>query len=122
MAAVKQPAARSPRPSTVHRRAVERMLRATGLANVPEEAPLVALVKSLAKDMDLGGGTRVRAEYLSALKDVRRVLSTGSGRRVKGTSEPAATKSVEDAAGAVPSEQPRPNELAEFKKRHGIAS
>ncbi|WP_139344475.1 hypothetical protein [Rathayibacter sp. VKM Ac-2630] len=55
------------------------MLKATGLLRIPEEAPLVALVKSLAKEMDEGGGSRTHAAYLSALKDVRRVLKEAPG-------------------------------------------
>jgi len=65
--------------SREHRAAVTRMLRATGLLRIPEEAPLVALVKSLAKEMDEGGGSRTYSAYLSALKDVRRVLDRAPG-------------------------------------------
>lgn len=36
----------------VHRAAVTRMLRATGLTHAPEEAPLVELAKALALEMD----------------------------------------------------------------------
>lgn len=65
--------------SREHRNAVTRMLRSSGLLRVPEEAPLVALVKSLAKEMDEGGGSRAYTAYLSALKDVRRVLAAAPG-------------------------------------------
>jgi hypothetical protein len=65
--------------SRIHRDAVTRMLRASGLLKVPEEAPLVALVKALAKEMDEGGGSRAYTAYLSALKDVRRVLAAAPG-------------------------------------------
>jgi hypothetical protein len=65
--------------SREHRAAVTRMLKATGLLRIPEEAPLVALVKSLAKEMDEGGGSRTYSAYLSALKDVRRVLDRAPG-------------------------------------------
>lgn len=37
------------------------------------------LVKSLAREMDAGGGSRTYSAYLSALKDVRRVLSAAPG-------------------------------------------
>lgn len=63
----------------VHRRAVNKMLRATELGKDPVEAPLVELVKSLADDLDAGvGGERAKAAYLSALKDVRRVAALRS--------------------------------------------
>jgi hypothetical protein len=80
-----------------HQKAVTGTLRATGLLHRPAEAPLVELVKSLAAEMDAGGGAGTRADYLSALKDVRRVMSTpyakpkppADGSAAGGTSEPA---------------------------------
>jgi hypothetical protein len=69
------------------------MLRATGLLRIPEEAPLVELVKSLAREMDAGGGSRTYSAYLSALKDVRRVLSSAPGDVA-----PKAAKEVADFA------------------------
>lgn len=99
----------------VHRAAVTRMLRATGLAQVPEEAPLIELLRVLADEMDAGGGARTRAEYLSALKDVRRVLDLGPGR-----SRPRpvpAEGAVAEAEGVAPSM----NELASWRERRGIA-
>ncbi|WP_396289413.1 hypothetical protein [Curtobacterium sp. KT1] len=56
-----------------------RTLRATGLLRITEEAPLVALVKSLAKEMDEGAGLGTYSAYQSALKDVRRVLDRAPG-------------------------------------------
>lgn len=96
-----------------HRRAVTRMLRATGLAQMPDEAPLVELVKDLARELDEGGGARTRAAYLSALKDVRRVLDAAAVPRgtSKGTSP--------DPAPSVP-EVPEPTSLAKFKAARGI--
>ncbi len=104
------------------RAALTRMLRATGLANVPEEAPLVELLRTLADEIDAGGGSRVRIEYRNAIKDARAVL--GATGRVRGTAEPSALKKPEAAAALEAAEEvaPRPNELAEFKQRHGIAS
>lgn len=101
-----------------HRASVTRMLRATGLVNVPEEAPLVELVKALAAEMDSSPGARVRADYLSALKDVRRVLN-GSGGKVRGSSEsktvvkPEMSESEDELT-------PVPNDLAVFKAAHKI--
>lgn len=114
------PAAR--RTPRTHRNAVTRMLRVTGLLNVPEEAPLVALVKELAREMDEGGGTRARADYLSALKDVRRVLNMSEGRPRK-SADPAPTSKTVQAAEAlvVPAAEPQRNDLARFKEKHGVA-
>lgn len=101
-----------------HRSAVTRMLRATGLVHVPEEAPLVELLRSLADEMDSGGGTRTRADYLSALKDVRRVLNVSG--RPRGSAESSAAAAVDKAA--VVEEVPVvPNDLAKFKSERGIA-
>jgi hypothetical protein len=96
------------------------MLRATGLANVPEEAPLVELLRALADELDEGGGSRPRIEYRNALKDARAVLAAAPGRP-KGTAEPQPAK--EEPESPV-SEEPevKPNELAEFKKRKGISA
>ena len=101
-----------------HRAAVTRMLRATGLAHVPEEAPLVELLRSLADEMDSGPGARVRAEYLSALKDVRRVLNSESrqGSSRAGAAPPAPADDDSDV------EEPFvPNDLEAFKKQRGMA-
>ena len=62
-----------------HRAALTRMLRATGLAQVPEEAPLVELLRTLADELDNGGGSRPRIEYRAALKDARAVLKLAPG-------------------------------------------
>lgn len=61
----------SPRP---HRAALTRMLRATGLARIPEEAPLVELLRTLANEIDEGGGSRPRIEFRNALRDARQVV------------------------------------------------
>jgi hypothetical protein len=51
------------------------MLRATGLANMPEEAPLVELLRTLADEIDEGGGSRPRIEWRNALRDARQVVA-----------------------------------------------
>lgn len=87
-----------------------------------EEAPLVELLKDLAAEMDAGGGTRARADYLSALKDVRRVLSSAPGS--------AGASAVERAEkNAAPAEKPVETDedagvadFASFKRAKGGAS
>ncbi len=115
-------AARTPRGTLkTHVGAVERMLRVTGLGNVPEEAPLVMLIKDLAREMDAGGGTRARADYLSALKDVRRVLNGATApARVKPptAAERKASAAIEEAAEVLPA---TPDDLQRFRQEHGIA-
>lgn len=124
-------AARRPATPRTHRNAVTRMLRATGLANVPEEAPLVEYVKELAKEMDEEPSSRTKAAYLSALKDVRRVLDGGSRFTSRPRSKPApkpskaaAAKAAAEAAAAAATESDvdRPNNLVAFKQKRGIAS
>lgn len=108
--------------SNRHRAAVTRMLRATGLANVPEEAPLVDLLKDLAAELDAGGGARTRADYLSALKDVRRVLNTVGTGKVGGSSESSAKAKAEPVEPeSEEAEEPVRNDLAKFKAEHNIA-
>jgi hypothetical protein len=102
------------------------LLRATGLAQVPDEAPLVALVKALAKELDENpSSTRTQQAYLSALKDVRRVLNGAAGRP-RGSAESSSAKSEAktdegSASGAVDAAEVVPNDLARFKEKHGIA-
>lgn len=108
-------------PPRRHRSALTRMLRSTGLAHVPEEAPLVELLRTLADEMDNGPTTRARAEYLSALKDVRRVLNSSYARPTGSADITAAAAAA--AAAAAPSVEPvpdAPNDLASFKQRRGI--
>ena len=100
-----------------HRRAVTRMLRATGLVHVPEEAPLVELLKDLATDLDNGGGGRTRAAYLSALKDLRRLLNAEVGRP-RGSSD--AVDVVPEPEPDVVDPVPEPTSLAKFKQARGI--
>ncbi|GAA3947948.1 hypothetical protein [Microbacterium soli] len=104
----------SPRP---HRAALTRMLRATGLAHVPEEAPLVELLRSLADELDNGGGSRPRIEYRNALRDARAVLNStvrSPVRKAPDVSEPEMDEK--------PDPEPKPNDLAAFKQRKGISA
>jgi hypothetical protein len=85
---------------------------------MPEEAMLLSTLRQLAKEMDEGGGTRITQLWLSAQKDLRRVLNGGSvrvpGVRASKAKEP---KTVEPEV-----VEPTRNELADFKNRRGIAS
>lgn len=100
------------------------MLRATGLVNVPEEAPLIALVKDLAKELDEGGGARTRTAYLSALKDLRRVLNASAARprgSAEASSVAAAVAAAESPESDAPEDLPQPNDLARFKASRKLA-
>ncbi|MFF7683173.1 hypothetical protein ACFZA2_10460 [Microbacterium sp. NPDC007973] len=106
-----------------HRNAVTRMLRASGLLRVAEEAPLVELLKDLAAEMDAGGGARTRADYLSALKDVRRVLAAAPGAAGDGDDrEKPATSAAAESAPAEPVESPEVASFASFKRAKGGAA
>lgn len=102
-----------------HSAAVSRLLRSTGLLHVPEEAPLVMLVKDLAKQMDHDGGTRIAAAYLSALKDVRRVLAYGARPKTSADSTPPVAADLFPAEDAT--DVGTVNSLAAFRQSRGIA-
>lgn len=112
-----------------HAKALTRMLKATGLLHMPEEAMLVELLRDLAADLDNGAGARTRTAYLSALKDLRRALDGGARRRVvRAKPEPAAAAPPPPAPPAAAeaddptSDVAAPNSLADFKKRRGISA
>ncbi|MGA6128823.1 hypothetical protein [Microbacterium sp. NPDC064943] len=108
----------SPRKSQrPHRAALTRMLRATGLAQMPDEAPLVELLRSLADEIDNGGGSRPRIEYRNALKDARAVLNAAA-KPVRGTKAPA-EKVAEEPEPASPAGVP--DNLLQFEQKHGLA-
>lgn len=104
--------------SRPHRAALTRMLRATGLANVPEEAPLVELLRTLADEVDAGGGSRPRTELRNALKDARAVLNSTVKSPVRKAPDASA---LEPEGHAVP-ETGKPNDLAAFKAKKGISA
>ena len=61
-----------------HREALDESLDGSGLHSRREHAALVALCRTLAKQMDAAGdepSTRLTAAYLSCLKDVRRAIT-----------------------------------------------
>lgn len=96
------------------------MLRATGLLHVPEEAPLVELVKSLATELDDGGGSRTYAAYIAALKDVRRVLSVSARPKSSPDLPAPAVEPEPDEAGEVGAAPV--NSLAAFRQARGIGA
>lgn len=101
-----------------HRKAVTRMLRATGLLHMPEEAMLVELLKDLADELDQGGGSRTYGAYIAAQRDLRRVLAY-SGRPQ--SSADVAAPAVEEALSEPVSAEAAPvNSLAAFRQRRGI--
>lgn len=104
-----------------HRAALTRMLRHTGLANVPEEAPLVELLRSLADELDKGGGSRPRIEYRAALKDARMVLNaTVRGKPKSAPDVPVPTTPAEGVEQPSDDELAEPTSLAKFKEERGI--
>lgn len=104
-----------------HRAALTRMLRATGLANVPEEAPLVELLRSLADELDNGGGSRPRIEYRAALKDARMVLNATVRGKPKGSPDvPVQPEPDERTESSDDGTVDEPTSLAKFKQERGI--
>jgi hypothetical protein len=95
------------------------MLRSTGLVHVPEEAPLVELVKSLAAELDAGAEGAVASRYRAALADVRRVLAYSG--RPKSSADPAPPAEEAEPATRSEAEPAAPvNSLAAFKQKRGI--
>lgn len=99
----------------VHRAAVTRMLRATGLAHAPEEAPLVELVKALAVEMDEAPSASTSSRYRAALADVRRVLDRAA-RPDASAAEPSRQSDAEAEKSAPVSS------LQAFKDARGIGA
>jgi hypothetical protein len=88
---------------------------------MPEEAPLVELLRQLSDDLDNGvGGERSRAAYLSALKDVRRVLAAAPARP-KTRQDPEVPAEPDPTVEAAEDRGPEPTSLATFKQKRGIA-
>ena len=110
------PTERKPRSGRVHRSAVTRMLRATGLSNVPEEAPLVELLKSLALEMDEAPSASTSTRYRLALADVRKVLDAAAAP----SSKPSRARGVQPTPDVPDEPVPEPTSLAKFKQKRGI--
>lgn len=114
-------------PAGPNRKAITRMLRATGLLHVPEEAPLVELLKQLASEIDAGAGSRAQQQYLSALKDLRRALNSHpvrerpptEARRTAGAKVPHPRPPVPQDSSPFEDQVPAPiDELEAFRLKH----
>jgi hypothetical protein len=99
-----------------HRAAVTRMLRATGLAHAPEEAPLVELVKALALEMDEAPSASTSSRYRAALADVRRVLDRAA--RPVSPAQPGPSQQSDAAA----EKSATVSSLQAFKDARGIGA
>jgi len=100
--------------STRHADAVERMLQETGLGRLEEEGPLVELLRDLAVELDEAPIARTRQQYLTALRDARRVLAAAPGAAGVG----GASVDKPDAVPAVATEPVVPEidpEVADFE-------
>lgn len=105
-----------------HMPAVERMLRESGLGQSAEDGPLVELIKDLAADLDAGGGDRTRQQYLTALRDARRILAVAPGvSGVGGRVEGGPDGPVSDEP-AVPEVDPEVADFASFRRAKGGAA
>ncbi|KTR87061.1 hypothetical protein NS354_01830 [Leucobacter chromiiresistens] len=94
------------------------MLRATGLAHVSEEAPLVELVKLLAREMDESPSASTATQYRAALSEVRKVLEAAAAPN----REPKRVRGVQTADAAAGEVLPEPTSLAKFKQQRNIGS
>ncbi|WP_146079278.1 hypothetical protein [Rathayibacter sp. AY1A4] len=104
-------------PPRLHRAALTRYLRATGLVQVPEAAPVVEMLRALADELDAGGGQRPRAEYRQYLKLANQLYDT-SPRRKKAAPEPPA----QQPAVIAPEPSKKVSSLAAFKEGRGITA
>jgi hypothetical protein len=90
-------------PMGPHRKAVTRMLRATGLAQIPEMAPQVELLRDYSKQLDEGAGSRVSVAYLAVLTGVNRYLN-GAVKRPPSAAEKRAAREAEKRGAEEPLE------------------
>ena len=104
-----------------HRAALTRMFCATGVVNMPDKAPLVEVLRTLADEMDAGGGSRVQAQYRAALKDFWNMLNAAPGR-MKKAAESVPSELDEGVEGDGAGGRPKSNDLADFKARKGITA
>jgi hypothetical protein len=85
---------------------------------MPDEAPLVELLRALADEIDNGGGSRPRTEYRNALRDARAVLNAAA-KPTRGT-RAAPTAPEPEVESSVEAESP-PDNLLQFEQKHGLA-
>ncbi|MBW8025300.1 hypothetical protein EOG37_01220 [Clavibacter michiganensis subsp. michiganensis] len=93
-----------------HRKAVTRMLRATGLAQIPEMAPQVELLRDYSEQLDNGAGSRVSVAYLAVLTGVNRYLN-GAAKRPLTAAERKAEREAEKRAAEQPTEDENDEDL-----------
>lgn len=101
-------------------KALTRVLRSTGLLHVPEEALLVELLRDLARDLDGGAGARTKTQFLSALKDLRRVLAAAPGST--GASKVPAVDEEESEPSVVEDVDPEVADFESFRRAKGSAA
>ncbi|HEY9310249.1 MAG TPA: hypothetical protein VIP82_20795 [Microbacterium sp.] len=108
-----------------HAAAVDRMLQESGLSRLDEEGPLVELLKDLAAELDAGAEPRTRQQYLTALRDARRVLAAAPGSAGVGGSDPDEKDppvAEEPEVPAAPAVDPEVADFASFKRAKGGAA
>ncbi len=113
-------AAEKPNERGRYQKALTRVLRATGLLQVPEEALLIELLRDLARDLDNGAGARTKTQFLSALKDLRRVLSAAPGSA--GASKVPAVDEEEPSADEAEAVEPEVADFESFRRAKGSAA
>jgi hypothetical protein len=86
---------------------------------MPDEAPLVELLRSLADEIDAGGGSRPRIEYRNALKDARAVLNAAV-KPARGSAARKREPLEEPPTNAEASEVDPPDNLLRFEQKHGL--
>lgn len=107
--------------STRHADAVARMLDETGLGRLDEESPLVELLKDLASELDVAPTARTRQQYLTALRDARRVLAVApgsAGASGAGADEPETPAPVFEEP-AAPEADPEVADFESFRRAKG---
>lgn len=107
--------------STRHADAVARMLDETGLGRLDEESPLVELLKDLASELDAEPTARTRQQYLTALRDARRVLAAApgsAGASGAGADEPETPALVVEEP-TVPEADPEVADFESFRRAKG---
>jgi hypothetical protein len=93
-------ASRDPRPGQTHIRALNRALKAAGAQLTEQDDALVETLRTLARQMDDAGGnpgTRLTACYLSAQRDLGRLLAATRSRQAAGPSKLQLLRAERDA-------------------------
>jgi hypothetical protein len=91
---------KEPKPGQAHIRALNRALKAAGAQLTAQDDALVETLRTLARQMDDAGGnpgTRLTACYLSAQRDLARVLTATRGKTAGGPSKLQLLRAERDA-------------------------